>query len=176
MDQAYENALRRKAEIQKELEEIELFLRLHSKFSSGMNPEPVSGSATALSVHAIVKSDSDGSANAKQRGRPSEFADFMDLLITMRGRPLTRPELVEGLESQGIEIPSDDKPRYLGTILWRFREKFRNLPGHGYWVKGIPYPPAGYDPAKDNAIKTLLESEVGFAERPDADPENALSD
>jgi hypothetical protein len=38
-NQAIANALRRRSEIQKELEEIDLFLRLHEKFSVGMNPE-----------------------------------------------------------------------------------------------------------------------------------------
>jgi hypothetical protein len=36
-------------------------------------------------------------------------------------------------------IPSDDKPRYLGTILWRNSDTFESVDG-GYWLKGVPLP------------------------------------
>jgi hypothetical protein len=45
-------------------------------------------------------------------------------------------------------MPGDDKPRYIGTIMWRHKDRFVNLKGHGYWVADEPYEPAGYDPEK----------------------------
>ncbi|EHK58745.1 hypothetical protein MAXJ12_03523 [Mesorhizobium alhagi CCNWXJ12-2] len=36
------------------------------------------------------------------------------------------------MESAGVELHSEDKPRYLGTILWREKERFTNIAGQGY--------------------------------------------
>ena len=49
---------------------------------------------------------------------------------------MTRGELVKELESRGVEIVAVDKAKNLGTILWRHKSIFENLPGEGYWVRG----------------------------------------
>ena len=33
-----------------------------------------------------------------------------------------------------------DKAAYIGTILWRHRNRFSNIEGKGYWLKGIKVP------------------------------------
>lgn len=73
---------------------------------------------------------------------------------------MNRPELVDELEKRGHDIPSDDKPRYRGTILWRNRRRFRNLPGFVYWLIGEPYHPANYDPDHDTSDQRALDTEV----------------
>jgi hypothetical protein len=72
-------------------------------------------------------------------------------VIRAAGRPLTRSDLVKGLEERGLTLDSKDKPRYVGTILWRLRDQFENLEGHGYWLKGEPYAPANYPDQPQNA-------------------------
>jgi len=57
------------------------------------------------------------------------------LVTTWRFRRNPQTEV----EKRGIEIPSTDKQRYLGTILWRHRDRFVNIEGKGYWLRnGLP--------------------------------------
>lgn len=74
-----------------------------------------------------------------RRGQPSDFANMMARVISDMGRPLNRSELVAALEERDVEIPSGDKERYLGTILWRHRDRFTNFPRVGYWLAGRPW-------------------------------------
>jgi hypothetical protein len=159
MDQAIRHALQRKRELEvrkeevdKEIGEIDLFINLHRKFSGTEqersdifveHPEPARPDATVP-------------APGRKRGRPADFAEIMERVIMDVGRPLSRNDMVEEIEKR-IEIPSDDKPRYLGTILWRHRDRFYNLPRFGYWLAARPYAPAGYSPANtDELAKEFL--------------------
>jgi hypothetical protein len=162
-DHAIANALRRRIVLQNEIEEIDLFVRLHQKFSGSTNPErEVIDAERRPAIDAPVDIE-----RGRKRGRPADFADQMELVLTEVNRPLSRPEMVEELERRGVDIPSEDKPRYLGTILWRHRDRFRNLQNFGYWVRSIPYPKAGYDPATDTESDRLLDEEPISVERPD---------
>lgn len=60
-------------------------------------------------------------------------------IIIGEGRPLTRTELVRRLESVGYLIDGRDKPKVLGTNIWRSK-KFLHLEGRGYWPKDVPLP------------------------------------
>jgi hypothetical protein len=64
------------------------------------------------------------------------------------------------MEKRDVTLPSEDKPRYVGTILWRNSDRFRNLPEFGYWLKERPWPAAGYDPATDDPLDALLDTNV----------------
>jgi hypothetical protein len=50
-----------------------------------------------------------------------------------------RGELVDEMERRGVAIPSADKQRYVGTILWRQAQKFEHV-GDGYWLRGRALP------------------------------------
>ena len=72
---------------------------------------------------------------------------------------MMRGELADAIEAGGVKMPSKDKPRYLGTVLWRERERFVNLEGHGYWLVGLDGPEVGYVAQKDpHAIGTTEPS------------------
>ena len=77
----------------------------------------------------------------RPRGRPADFARIMETILKDVRRPLQRGEFVEEVEKRGHMIPSEDKPRYLGTILWRRDDLFESVDGRGYWLKGITVPP-----------------------------------
>ena len=49
---------------------------------------------------------------------------------------MTRGELVEALARRDVHIPAQDKPRYIGTLIWRNKSKFVNIEGRGYWLRG----------------------------------------
>lgn len=65
--------------------------------------------------------------------------DAAEALITEAGKPLSRSELVDQLETQGFHFPGTDKTKVFGTNLWRSK-RFLNLKGIGYWPKGVPLP------------------------------------
>lgn len=76
------------------------------------------------------------------RARSAYVAEMMASarrLILAAGRPLTRSELLRRLESEGYVIDGKDKPKVLGTNLWRSGQ-FRHVGRQGYWPAGIPIP------------------------------------
>lgn len=155
MDDAIANAMRRRQEISVELEEIDIFLRLHAKYSS----------ETGVTFRARIGTPDNSAANdvlrpGQRRLSPPEIADFCAQLIREENRPLSRTELVELLRGRGIVLPSQDRSRYIGTILWRNRERFVNLAGRGY-VLAESLSPAELESARRQ-------------ERPDSDDEGEM--
>lgn len=76
-------------------------------------------------------------------GQALADAAAAEKLILARGRPMTRYELVEAIERDGLIVGGHDKARNIGTILWRSKA-FENQ-GEGYWPSrgaGDPPPPA----------------------------------
>ena len=67
--------------------------------------------------------------------------------ILEAGRPLQRAPLLAALEKGGLQLGGKNKARNLGTIMWRVRDRFVSIEGHGYWPKDLPYPAVGYSPA-----------------------------
>lgn len=74
------------------------------------------------------------------RPRPSDIAELMARIIREIGRPMTRGQIVEALERRDVQIPYEDKARYVGTIAWRNKGMFQNIEGQGYWLRGEPLP------------------------------------
>lgn len=78
---------------------------------------------------------------SKERSRnilkPKEIADRAREVILEARRPLVRSELLELLEAKGVLFDGSDKSKNLGTIMWRFQDRFVQLKGHGYWPKDV---------------------------------------
>lgn len=58
-------------------------------------------------------------------------------IIVGEGRPMKRGELARRLEANGYPIVGLDKPKVLGTNLWRSGQ-FVHIDGEGYWPSDIP--------------------------------------
>lgn len=136
MEDAVKRALRRKRELEQELAEIELFLKVYARFSDRTNIETGDspdinaarqGEAAETTYRILARP-------LRRRANPAEFAEMAARIIRDERRPLSRTELVEALEKREVELPSQDKPRYLGTILWRNRDRFINIPNKGYYL------------------------------------------
>lgn len=127
MDAALANALKRQKELLAELEQIEQFLALHKRFAA---PEsaPVKRKRVSRPRKRMVRS------------RPDDFVSLMETALRRNSAPMTRGQLAAAVEHQGVRIPSADKAKYLGTILWRNSQKFENIEGKGYWLRGVPLP------------------------------------
>ena len=155
MNTAYANALKRKQEIEAELAKIDAFLDMYRQFS-GSEPEQ-----TEPSPEESFQAGSTGTASQRRsrRLRPHEIADLAERVIRGAGHPLTRAEIVSRLESAGIELHSEDKPRYVGTILWREKNRFTNIPGSGYVMADMATPEQNALDLIDKAIGEETENE-----------------
>lgn len=152
MDPALANALKRKKELERELKDIEQFLRAYKRFAgrdsgrvkSSEDTQPVNEAAGANFAQLVPFRFSVPASPTKRRGRPGDFASIVEGILRQEGRPMTRGELATAVEAAGHTIPSVDKARYLGTILWRHDRKFENIENRGYWLRGEKIP-EGFD-------------------------------
>ena len=136
MASAIDNARRRLAELEKEIEEIQKFIELHERYLK------LSTDSDAADDNEIVSSDISQKQRKSRKTRmpTTNLVDMIERIIREANHPLTRGELVEMLEARDVELPAADKPRYVGTIMWRNKSKFINIEGHGYWLRGMPWP------------------------------------
>jgi hypothetical protein len=81
--------------------------------------------------------------------RPRDVGPIARKLMLDSGHPMTRTELLEALKESGVQLAGSDEARYLGTIMWRLRDEFINIEGHGYWPRDIPCEAVGYVPGDD---------------------------
>jgi hypothetical protein len=151
MDQALANALKRRHELEKELKKLDQFIHMYHELA-GTNREE---SDTEALYHQLPADLGDGFQKAvtgwiRPRGRPADFAQIMETVLKDVGHPLQRGQLVEEIEKRGHSIPSTDKPRYLGTILWRNSQRFESIDGRGYWLKGVRVPEPELDELERN--------------------------
>lgn len=129
MASAIHNALKRKKELERELAEIHRFLSMYDQFSGS----PAAGIKASRSQPATPDESGDASeAGNTGRLKPAALAQLMEEILDETGKPMQRYELVAAVEARGFKIESEDKPRYLGTILWRHRDRFVNISGQGY--------------------------------------------
>jgi len=166
MSKALDNAIKRAAELRKELAEVEGFIRLYEVFSGGSDAAEFGASPSRetqadrqfignnpVDNQETVSGEKSGRIRTRHRrgATPNELAEVVERVIRGAGRPMTRGELVSALDARDMEIPAEDKPRYIGTIMWRNKSKFVNISGLGYWVRGeawrqdgtrVPIPPS----------------------------------
>ncbi len=145
MDMAYQNALRKRDDLKRQLEEANEFLRLWGRVlgpgtGGGVTPptdknngEVQTDSATGLMIPRMSAS----------RERAAEMARKV---ILSKGMPMTRGELVDALEAERAPIGGANKSKNMGTIMWRLKDRFVNLDGLGYWPKDVPNERCRYNP------------------------------
>jgi hypothetical protein len=131
-----ENARRRLSEILAEAEEIEQFIAMYGRFEDDSESRPTDQSGAVNPREPEPVDNGDNSAETgNSRLSPAELAQVIERIIGEIGRPMTRGDIVKTLELRGIDITAKDKPRYIGTLLWRNDGTFINIYGSGYWLK-----------------------------------------
>lgn len=133
----------RKARLIAELDLIDQYLALRAKLFPATGGENVSG-PTRADVPRPARS---------QRNDPTEVAKRAEALIREHGKPLQRGELVRRIEASGMPLHTGDKGKYIGTILWRQRDKFVNVEGQGYWIVGLPVESAPMELILDSPVQ-----------------------
>jgi hypothetical protein len=142
MDPIVANALKEKRELQRRLAEIEQFLALYEYFSN-INQTLTEMAASVENWEHRESAPSRESAHRSIRSGPRAVVDVCIGILQDHGQPLTRGELAAELELRKVHLPGKDKEsrsRYVGTVLWRNRDRFENLEGKGYWLKDVPIP------------------------------------
>lgn len=148
----YRNALRRRSELKEQvarlesefktardqLAKVEQFINLWMEFG-GEPLKPEDG-------HRVQEAEPIDIGRGLNRSDISPLAREMMLA---RGKPMTRTDLVEEFVARKLPVGGVDPARNMGTIMWRLRDDFVNIEGHGYWPRDVAYKPANYHPKSD---------------------------
>lgn len=154
---AYQNAMKKRAELRQQLDEIEQFLKLCEKFAG---PQPGEKPVAA--------------ASDERRASVSgmDLVPHIRRLILDVGRPQSRGDVVKALLERGIHVGGQEPATNIGTVMWRAKEAFINLKPLGYWPRDVPYAPAGYEP---HEYQTGGDTRSG-ADEPQGEPPAPASD
>lgn len=157
MDKVISNALKRRSALRSELAEIERFLQLYNQFKGldASQPEfltngeafPEEREENRVGSEAERQVPAPPSEPIKGLGR-AELAPHIEAVIREAGKPLTRGVLLRKLDARGTPVGGEaDRAKNMGTIMWRLKDRFVNLPGYGYWLRNEAYDAAQYDPS-----------------------------
>ena len=152
MSDTIERARQRQAELRAELEKINKFLALYDELQEKLGTDTEHSETATKPICKPVS----GRVKRRRSVRPQDIANAVVRIIRDAGKPMVRGEIADAVEAGGIKIPSKDKPRYIGTVLWRENERFVNIEKHGYWLVGEDCPAVGYVAADDpNAVGAI---------------------
>lgn len=145
MSSPLENAKKKLAQLKAEVARVERFINDFHEFASGTDTdrvEPLSlqNDEGKVSEKSVAPVDSVDKSRRGKGTRPDAIAKMLENVIRDVGRPMIRSELVEALERRDVELAAADKPRYIGTIIWRHKGIFKHIEGRGYWLRSEPDP------------------------------------
>ena len=147
-DRAYQNALRRREKLKKELADVDLFISLYQMFKGDSTtveaaPKPLPPAPPKPRVKTSTR---------QRRGLAKEtLSPIIKDILMAHGRPMTRGHLVNALRSRDISITGTNPGKNMGTTMWRLRNEFINIEGQGYWPVDEPCEAVGYKPGATNS-------------------------
>ncbi len=148
MTNLIEQAREKRDRLAAEIEQLDAMIARHDKVISDL--AQMMGANTAPSRNADVRDTPlDTTSVETKRGPngspPEQIVRAAILAVENAERPMTRYELVEAVERQGLVIGGNDKARNMGTILWRSGQFVNG--GDGYWPKDSDPPPPAEEPS-----------------------------
>jgi hypothetical protein len=152
---ALKTAIARREKLLREIEKLDAFIELYHELTEethgGSAPDLLATAPDGSKIAVQVKSYQRDVPRIKPRNLPPVVRE----ILVANGRPMTRTQIIEALKGKGITMPAQDEARYLGTILWRFRNDFINIDGEGYWPRDVSCDAVAYD-ARDlkNVVST----------------------
>jgi hypothetical protein len=136
----YQDALRRRDELRKQLADIEEFIRIWDRYfgtEAERSPAP---------PPTKVAPSTNGRAAPTRSPTRAIAGEIARRVILAKGLPMTRGELVAAFSREGMPIAGENPNKNMGTIMWRMRDRFTNIEGRGYWPSDVPCPAIGYQP------------------------------
>lgn len=112
---------------------LEKFIQEYQRSALAVRAKRTEGQAD------LFRSTGGTNSKAARSQYVSEMMGAAKDLIRTAGRPLTRTQLLDALEARGFLIEGGDKPKVLGTNLWRSGQ-FVSLKSFGYWPVEDPVP------------------------------------
>ena len=143
-DDVLDRLLRRRGELVSQLQRVDDAIRALRDAAELVGDER----ASSLRVPSTVEREAATQPETRERNivPPADIAKYAREILLDFGQPMKRGRLVRALESKGFPLAGTDKNKNLGTILWRHRDQFVNLPNLGYWPRGVALSGV-YDPA-----------------------------
>lgn len=114
---------------------------------------------TAPALPAVESSGGNTTSKASNP-KKEEVAEAALEILSERGVPLSRDDLLLALSAKGIHIHGKDPLVVLQTMLWRMKERIVHLKGFGYWPKDVAYAPAAYDPVALSEIASAVATDL----------------
>ncbi len=127
----YENILKRRAEIARQLEVLDEALNALRP----LVPDNVATSEYDEQPELYVPE----SGRAAYSARINQMMDESRRIIIGKRRPMKRAELVERLEQLGYDLAGGDKRKVFGTNIWRSKQ-FVTIGSMGYWPIDVELP------------------------------------
>jgi hypothetical protein len=160
IDDAVARAMAREAELQKELDELRVFLAVYRKLygqPSRETPAPNSvASDLPESTHPTDSSVHHAATSLPPQGiRQVEFMPFVRGIILEHGRPMQQHEILKAFKNKGRHVGGANELENLKSKLWRARDQIINIGGSGYWPIDVECPEVSYlPPIRDGGSKT----------------------
>ena len=148
MTNAHERLRAKRAELLKQVEEIDAVLRRYAEIEEAA--QRLISSGTVREPVASAKQH-DHKPIDDQRPTPMpEFEKQLRAFLEEIAQPISRQALLNALKERGVVIGGANELNTLGTRLHR-TPWVVNLKGHGYWLKARDYPQANhFNPAGAN--------------------------
>ena len=139
VDESLSKALELRRKLKDELEKVERFIDAHHELFGNEHGQK------ELPFSHIIADDAHQPRKASiqkrsRRLKTIRLADVAEKILLEAGHPMTRGQLVSALEKKNVKLKSSDNARYVGTIMWRNRDRFINFPVSGYWVRSHDLP------------------------------------
>lgn len=156
-DSAYHNAVRKREvlaaeieRIQAELVKIEHWLGMWRELSSAEDTTQTPTPTQPLPPPERPEETQIGGRKVKPRRKSKprtgpareEIAPVAREIILSKGHPMPRSALLDALDGRGLHVGGADRAgriRNVGTVMWRLRDRFRNIEGRGYWPVDVPF-------------------------------------
>lgn len=123
IDSTVVKALKKLKELQYEVSRLEAFVSTYEELHGRkLDRDELLSGGGSHSTH-----------RSRRRNNVSKLLDLSERLIREAGRPLTRGELADAMERENVTVHATDVPKYLGTLLWRNKDRFEAV-DEGYTV------------------------------------------
>jgi hypothetical protein len=137
--EVYRRAINRINSLQEELRRLKTFISTYEMLATGDGSSDASPQFLARGVQ-----------RTNRRSAATKAGDLERIvleIIETNGAPLQRVELFELAMARGVAIAGTKQLGNFSSKLSRL-DSLINLPKLGYWLKGHPFEPAGYNPGQ----------------------------